>query len=286
MRHDAILEKFFSHEAGSRCEDRERVGLQSLDYGSSEIMSTSAGKLGWGGAMTDQKSTRSDDQQWPANLKSASNHICGQYCWRSGWNTMLLSAFSEKKRSAGLRTLAGQRVFDRGKEKLDGANGPGRLDDNDPRPASGRSRGTSRTTDDIGVPPKPPERTKEEVEDMLREESRIKEDLRKAGLNDKQIAVVLEKNLRGELDHHKPQQDRYKPQQDRPTYTRMSRRHLSIETLNRYRIDYELDQLDSEYILIKRWVPEYEQDFLWSHTKEIRERRAQGVELPVLPLAR
>jgi hypothetical protein len=25
--------------------------------------------------------------------------------------------------------------------------------------------------------------------------------------------------------------------------------------------------------LIKRWVPEYEQDALWNHTREIRERR-------------
>jgi len=28
-------------------------------------------------------------------------------------------------------------------------------------------------------------------------------------------------------------------------------------------------------LLIKRWVPEYEQDFLWAHTREIRERRKQ-----------
>jgi hypothetical protein len=34
-------------------------------------------------------------------------------------------------------------------------------------------------------------------------------------------------------------------------------------------------------VLIKRWVPEYEQDFLWSHTREIRERRR---EQPVLLL--
>jgi hypothetical protein len=27
----------------------------------------------------------------------------------------------------------------------------------------------------------------------------------------------------------------------RPTYTKMSRRHLSIETLNKYRIEYEFD---------------------------------------------
>lgn len=56
----------------------------------------------------------------------------------------------------------------------------------------------------------------------------------------------------------------------RPTYTKMSRRHLSIETLNKYRIDYEFDVVsscsrafqtrankiqDPDYILIKRWVP-------------------------------
>lgn len=30
---------------------------------------------------------------------------------------------------------------------------------------------------------------------------------------------------------------------------------------------------DQTYVLIKRWVPEYEQDFLWNHTKIIREKR-------------
>lgn len=38
---------------------------------------------------------------------------------------------------------------------------------------------------------------------------------------------------------------------------------------------------DPEYILIKRWVPEYEQDFLWSHTREIRERRRSEVVLTI-----
>lgn len=32
-------------------------------------------------------------------------------------------------------------------------------------------------------------------------------------------------------------------------------------------------QQDPDYILIKRWVPEHEQDFLWGHTREVRERR-------------
>jgi len=34
---------------------------------------------------------------------------------------------------------------------------------------------------------------------------------------------------------------------------------------------------DPEYILIKRWVPEWEQDNLWKHTKYIREKRTKVV---------
>jgi hypothetical protein len=117
---------------------------------------------------------------------------------------------------------------------------------------------------------------KEEKEEREKEyQRRLEEDLRKSGMDERQIAVVTQKNKAVDPN--------------RPTYTRMSRKHLSIETLNRYRIDYEWDTVsaelneypkrankvqDPDYILIKRWVPEYEQDFLWAHTREIRERRA------------
>lgn len=30
---------------------------------------------------------------------------------------------------------------------------------------------------------------------------------------------------------------------------------------------------DPDWVLIKRWVPDHEQDVLWNHTREIRERR-------------
>jgi hypothetical protein len=102
---------------------------------------------------------------------------------------------------------------------------------------------------------------------------RLEDDLRKSGMDSRQIAVVLKKDKGVDTS--------------RPTYTRMSRKYVSIETLNRYRIDYEWDQVrpilgylqvranrdfqDPDYILIKRWVPGYEQDFLWAHTKQIRE---------------
>jgi len=117
---------------------------------------------------------------------------------------------------------------------------------------------------------------KKEKEERDKEyERRLEDDLRRSGLDERQIAVITKKEK--QIDPN------------RPTYTRMSRRHLSIETLNRYRLDYEFDQVrnnhfrrempytnarqDPDYVLIKRWVPEYEQDFLWSHTREIRERR-------------
>lgn len=32
---------------------------------------------------------------------------------------------------------------------------------------------------------------------------------------------------------------------------------------------------DPEYVLIKRWVPEWEQNTLWKHTKLVREKRSK-----------
>ena len=119
------------------------------------------------------------------------------------------------------------------------------------------------------------EKEKKEKEEREKEyQHRLEDDMRKAGYGDTAIAAVMKKDKA--IDPN------------RPTFTRMSRRHLSIETLNAYRIDYEFDVVsltdiasqavanqlqDPNYVLIRRWVPEYEQDFLWNHTREIRERR-------------
>lgn len=61
-------------------------------------------------------------------------------------------------------------------------------------------------------------------------QGRLEDDPRKSGLDERQIEAVL-KEMRANPN--------------RPTYTRMSRRQLSIETLNRYRIDYELDMVSN-----------------------------------------
>lgn len=73
-------------------------------------------------------------------------------------------------------------------------------------------------------------RKKEEEEEREKiYRARFQEDLQKSGLDPRQITAIMEKA-------------KY-PADPRPTYTRMSRRHLSLETLNRYRIAYELDQV-------------------------------------------
>ncbi|KAF5708851.1 hypothetical protein FGLOB1_6220 [Fusarium globosum] len=61
-------------------------------------------------------------------------------------------------------------------------------------------------------------------------------------------------------------------QDSRPVYTRMSRKHLSLETLREFEVDFDFD-VDPDYVLVKRWVPEWEQDRLWKHTRLIREKR-------------
>lgn len=92
-------------------------------------------------------------------------------------------------------------------------------------------------------------------------QTRFRDDLFKSGLDSQEVARILEK-----AKH---------PALPRPTWTRMSRRHLSLEALNKFKIDYELDA-DPDYVLLKRWVPEHEQDLLWAKTTEIRAARGSA----------
>ncbi|KAH6706264.1 hypothetical protein BKA61DRAFT_739238 [Leptodontidium sp. MPI-SDFR-AT-0119] len=59
----------------------------------------------------------------------------------------------------------------------------------------------------------------------------------------------------------------------RPTYTRMARKHLSVETLGHFAVDFQLDEENPDFLLVKRCVPEHEQDKLWEHTRRLRESR-------------
>lgn len=81
------------------------------------------------------------------------------------------------------------------------------------------------------------EKEKKRIEKEERDKDykkRLEEDLKRSGMDDKQIAAIINKDA---ADKEKAKEKNA----ERPTYTRMARRYLSIETLNAYRIDYTLD---------------------------------------------
>ncbi|WQF85119.1 hypothetical protein CDEST_10133 [Colletotrichum destructivum] len=125
---------------------------------------------------------------------------------------------------------------------------------------------------------------KKEKEEREKEyQRRLQEDLIKSGLDEKAIAAILKKEKIPESPKPKPNPNAASGTLvagGRPTYTRMARRHLSIETLRTYHVEWELD-VDPDYVLIKRWVPEWEQDTLWRHTRSLREKRSSKLVLEI-----
>ncbi|KAM3498051.1 hypothetical protein MY10362_008616 [Beauveria mimosiformis] len=108
-------------------------------------------------------------------------------------------------------------------------------------------------------------REKDEKEKRTAEKEyqrRLQEQLLASGLNEEAINAIVKKEKVPEARN------------ERATYTRMPRKHLSIETLRTFKIEYDLDTADpAGFVIIKRPVPEWEQDHFWKHTKYIREKR-------------
>ncbi|KAL8656992.1 MAG: hypothetical protein Q9226_002363 [Calogaya cf. arnoldii] len=66
----------------------------------------------------------------------------------------------------------------------------------------------------------------------------------------------------------------------RPTYLKVHRKHLEPATLDAYELPWEWDDRDSDYLIIKRWLPEIDQDLLFEHTRKYREQRRQRLVDP------
>ncbi|KAL1840743.1 hypothetical protein VTJ49DRAFT_183 [Mycothermus thermophilus] len=118
------------------------------------------------------------------------------------------------------------------------------------------------------------EKEKKEQEEREKEIQRVlQERLIASGLDEKAIEAIMKK------EKIKPEKEEPNPDTTlaRATYTRMSLRHVEIETLLDFKIDFERDPNDPSYVLIKRWVPEWEQEQLWQHTRRLREAREAHV---------
>ncbi|KAL8739049.1 MAG: hypothetical protein Q9181_000231 [Wetmoreana brouardii] len=60
---------------------------------------------------------------------------------------------------------------------------------------------------------------------------------------------------------------------DRPTWIKVHRKHLDPRTLDDYGLPWEWDDRDSNYIVIKRWISDKDQDTLFEHTRKLKEQR-------------
>ncbi|KAG9845081.1 hypothetical protein KCU98_g7017, partial [Aureobasidium melanogenum] len=72
------------------------------------------------------------------------------------------------------------------------------------------------------------------------------------------------------------------PQHHVPVYPRIHRKYLDIETLEHYRVPWEFDRANPEYVILLRELDKYETDVLFEHT---RRRRGQKNEATLADVA-
>lgn len=112
------------------------------------------------------------------------------------------------------------------------------------------------------------EKEKKEADEEFR--ARVKKTFGQAGYDEKSIERILEKGEKGKEHHGKEIKIK---DLTRPTYIKVHRKHVSPETLDEYNLPWEWDERDSNYIVIKQWIPEGDQIILFDHTKKLREKK-------------
>lgn len=61
----------------------------------------------------------------------------------------------------------------------------------------------------------------------------------------------------------------------RPTYMRVARKYVDVDTLLRYGIPWEIDSTDPDYFILLKYMDELELDMLFDHAKISRDRNAR-----------
>ncbi|OQE44424.1 hypothetical protein PENCOP_c002G01146 [Penicillium coprophilum] len=104
-------------------------------------------------------------------------------------------------------------------------------------------------------------RSKADLENLLRDESK-KEDKEK---EPKQPG-------RPPKASNEPESNRNSREDSKPreTWIKVHRRHILPETLIEYSLPWQVDEYDTNYLLIKKWIPEDLQEELFAHTRELR----------------
>ena len=109
---------------------------------------------------------------------------------------------------------------------------------------------------------------KEEADEEFQE--RMRKTLRASGYSDSQIDRILTK---GEKPSQGAKEGTKVLALSRPTYIRVRRKHLDPETLDLYQLPWVWDETDDNFIIIKQWIPERDQEMLFEHTRKLRESK-------------
>jgi len=59
----------------------------------------------------------------------------------------------------------------------------------------------------------------------------------------------------------------------KPTYIKVNKKYLETATLEYYELPWEYDSHDSNFLIIKQWLHEDDQEKLFEHTRQLREQK-------------
>ncbi|KAK2809941.1 hypothetical protein FQN50_003355 [Emmonsiellopsis sp. PD_5] len=98
-------------------------------------------------------------------------------------------------------------------------------------------------------------------------EERATATLAKAGYNEEQIKAIL----KGEKDKSKAIA-RPGPQ-GKPTFIKVHSHHISPDTLDAYKLPWEYDDRDQNFVVIRQWISDEMQEALFEHTRQLRQEQ-------------
>lgn len=131
--------------------------------------------------------------------------------------------------------------------------------------------------------------TKEEIQSYVTKTQEIRE----ARVRDRNTSpIVSEGTSESQQDKEQTMKKNFKSGQERvgvndthvkkaqkkkrPTWIKVHRKYLSWRTLDAFDLPWEWDSGDGDFMIIKRWVDEGDQERLYEHTRDMRERRLQS----------
>ncbi|KAF2089060.1 hypothetical protein K490DRAFT_64269 [Saccharata proteae CBS 121410] len=117
------------------------------------------------------------------------------------------------------------------------------------------------------------EKEEREKAAKAKKEKEFEEEMRKHlaqfGFQENQIQAMIKPEKKADLA---PGLSPSNPIRNTPTYVKVHREHLSIDTLQYYGLPWEYDRTDTDYIVILREMDQKETDILFEHTRSLRRR--------------